>query len=119
MKVLVVIVCYRVPDLTIACLRSLSSEIPTVPGTEVAICENGTGGDSAEQIARAIDQAQTSGLRALYLLTETAEGFFPRFGFTREPRENAPAAIQASTEYCSVCGPAAVAMVLRLKRGDA
>ena len=70
-------------------------------------------------VAHAIDQAQTSGLRALYLLTETAEGFFPRFGFTREPRENAPPAIQASAEYCSVCGPAAVAMVLRLKRGDA
>jgi GT2 family glycosyltransferase len=55
MKVLVVIVCYRVPDLTIDCLRSLSTEIPTVPGLEVAICENGTGADSAERIARAIE----------------------------------------------------------------
>jgi GT2 family glycosyltransferase len=56
MKLLVVILCYKVPELTIDCLRSLSEEVGRVPGTRVAVCENGTGGDAAEQIRRAIDE---------------------------------------------------------------
>ncbi len=55
MNVLVVIVCYRAVDLTIDCLRSLRPEIETVPGTKVAVCENGTGGDAAVKLARAIE----------------------------------------------------------------
>ena len=56
MKLLVVIVSYRVTDLTIDCLRSLSGEIGRVPGARVAICENGTGGDAADRLRRAIDE---------------------------------------------------------------
>jgi GT2 family glycosyltransferase len=56
MKVLVVILCYKVPDLTIDCLRSLSDEVERVPGTRVAVCENGTGGDSAVRIKQAIEE---------------------------------------------------------------
>jgi hypothetical protein len=54
MKLLVVIVSYRVTDLTIDCLRSLSGEIGRVPGTRVALCENGTGGDAADRLRQAI-----------------------------------------------------------------
>ena len=54
MKLLVVIVCYRAVELTIDCLRSLSSEIAAIPGAKVAVCENGTGGDSAQKLADAI-----------------------------------------------------------------
>jgi GT2 family glycosyltransferase len=54
-KLLVVIVNYRVVDLAIDCLHSVAEEIGRVPGTHVAICENGTGDDSAEKIQRAID----------------------------------------------------------------
>ena len=43
-------------DLTIDCLRSLNEEIWRVPGTKVAVCENGTGGDAAERLRRAIDE---------------------------------------------------------------
>ena len=56
MKLLVVVLCYRVPDLTIDCLRSLSGEIDRVPGARVAVCENGTGGDAADRLRRAIDE---------------------------------------------------------------
>ncbi len=70
-------------------------------------------------VAHTIDQARVAGLRAVYLLTETAEEFFPRFGFVREPRDSAPPAIQASVEYCSVCGSDAVAMVLELPQENA
>ncbi len=54
MKLLVVIASYRVAHLTIDCLRSLAGEIETVPETQVAVCENGTGDDSAERIQKAI-----------------------------------------------------------------
>lgn len=55
MKLLVVIANYRVTDLTIACLQSMADDIQRVPGTHVAVCENGTGDDSAERIQKAID----------------------------------------------------------------
>jgi GT2 family glycosyltransferase len=54
MKLLVVIVSYRVTDLTIDCLRSLAGEVGRVPGARVAVCENGTGGDAEERLRRAI-----------------------------------------------------------------
>ena len=54
MKLLVVVVSYRVTDLTIDCLRSLSSEIGRIPGSSVALCENGTGGNAAELLRHAI-----------------------------------------------------------------
>ena len=60
MKLLVVVLCYRVPELAIDCLRSLEKEVDRVAGTRVVICENGTGGDAAERISRAIlDEAWT------------------------------------------------------------
>jgi N-acetylglucosaminyl-diphospho-decaprenol L-rhamnosyltransferase len=54
MKLLIAISSYRVTDLTIDCLRSLSAEVDSVPGTKVAVCENGTGGDAAERLRSAI-----------------------------------------------------------------
>jgi N-acetylglucosaminyl-diphospho-decaprenol L-rhamnosyltransferase len=55
MKLLVVILNYRITDLTIDCLRSLSSEIHRVPGTKVAVCENGTGEDAERRLREAIE----------------------------------------------------------------
>jgi N-acetylglucosaminyl-diphospho-decaprenol L-rhamnosyltransferase len=54
MKLLVIILNYRVTDLTIDCLRSLASEIPSVHGMKVAVCENGTGGDAEVRLRKAI-----------------------------------------------------------------
>lgn len=55
MKLLVVIVNYRVAHLAIDCLHSVATIIGEVPDTHVAICENGTGDDSAQRIQQAID----------------------------------------------------------------
>jgi N-acetylglucosaminyl-diphospho-decaprenol L-rhamnosyltransferase len=54
-KLLVVIVNYRVPHLVIDCLCSVAEEIKRIPGTLVAVCENGSGDDSSEVIRKAID----------------------------------------------------------------
>jgi N-acetylglucosaminyl-diphospho-decaprenol L-rhamnosyltransferase len=56
LKLLVVIVNYRVTDLTIDCLRSLEPEIAALPKTRVAVCENGTGPDAVEKLQRMIEQ---------------------------------------------------------------
>jgi GT2 family glycosyltransferase len=53
---LIVILCYRVADLTIDCLRSLASQIGDVPGTHVAVCENGSGPESVQRLQDAIQQ---------------------------------------------------------------
>jgi N-acetylglucosaminyl-diphospho-decaprenol L-rhamnosyltransferase len=54
-KLLVVIVNYRVAHLTIDCLHSVAEELGGIDDTKVAVCENGTGDDSAERIQKAID----------------------------------------------------------------
>jgi N-acetylglucosaminyl-diphospho-decaprenol L-rhamnosyltransferase len=56
MKLLVIILNYRVTDLTIDCLRSLAPRIAGVPGARVAVLENGTGGDAEARLRRAIDE---------------------------------------------------------------
>lgn len=54
MKLLVVILNYRITDLTIDCLKSLVPEIPSVPGMKVAVCENGSGGIAEQELRDAI-----------------------------------------------------------------
>src|SRR4029077_9267122 len=53
--------------------------------------------------AAAIQLADTLNVPALYLLTTTAERFFPRFGFERIARADVPATVQASIEFTSAC----------------
>ncbi len=75
MKLLVVILNYRVTDLTIDCLRSLAGRVDRMPGTRVAVLENGTGGDAFERIRSAIE---TNGWGGWAELTEV----HPNRGFT-------------------------------------
>jgi N-acetylglucosaminyl-diphospho-decaprenol L-rhamnosyltransferase len=75
MKLLVVIVNFRVAHLTIDCLRSVANEIGRVPGSFAAVCENGTGDDSAERIQKAITDY---GWSAWCTLTAIS----PNLGFT-------------------------------------
>jgi hypothetical protein len=54
-RLIVVIVNYRTPDLTIDCLRSLVSEVRSLPGTRVVVTDNDSGDSSVEQIGAAIE----------------------------------------------------------------
>ena len=60
--------------------------------------------------AAAIEDAQRRALPALYLLTTTAEDFFPRFGFERITRDEVPASVQMSIEFRGACPASAVVM---------
>jgi hypothetical protein len=53
-RLLVVIVNYKVTDLTIDCLASIAPEIDAVAGTVIGLCENGSGGDAAERLRSAV-----------------------------------------------------------------
>ncbi|HEX9726050.1 MAG TPA: arsenic resistance N-acetyltransferase ArsN2 [Vicinamibacteria bacterium] len=53
-------------------------------------------------------------IATLYLLTDTAEDFFPRFGFERIPRASLDARLAASAELQGACPETAVAMRLEV-----
>lgn len=64
----------------------------------------------ARAVAHAEGHAEGRGIAALYLLTMTAEHYFPRFGFTRITRDEVPAAIASTVEFTSACPASAVTM---------
>jgi amino-acid N-acetyltransferase len=61
-------------------------------------------------VDRILTDARRRGLGAVYLLTTTAEGYFPRFGFSRVAREEVPDPVQASVEFREACPASAVVM---------
>jgi amino-acid N-acetyltransferase len=67
-------------------------------------------------VERAIADAKASGIEALYLLTTTAEHYFPSFGFSRVSREDVPPAVKGTEEFVSACPASATVMVLCLTR---
>lgn len=58
----------------------------------------------------AIGLARRLQLPSIYLLTTTAEQFFPRFGFERIQRADVPATVQTSIEFTSACPSTAMVM---------
>lgn len=68
-----------------------------------------------ELVQRAVAEAESRGIAALYLLTMTAEHYFPRFGFTRVAREQVPAEVAATVEFTSACPASAVTMCKSLR----
>jgi amino-acid N-acetyltransferase len=62
----------------------------------------------------AIRLAQEHGTPAIYLLTTTAEQYFPKFGFERITRADVPLDVQTSIEFTSACPSSAVVMRKRL-----
>ena len=61
-------------------------------------------------VTRVIADAEARGLRALYLLTTTAEHYFPSFGFREVARADVPADVQGTEEFRSACPASAVVM---------
>jgi GT2 family glycosyltransferase len=55
-RLVVVIVNFRTPKMSIDCLRSLSGQVPEVTGARVVMVDNGSGDDSAERIQTAIER---------------------------------------------------------------
>ena len=62
-------------------------------------------------VSRVLAMADVSGLSAVYLLTTTADAWFPRFGFGAAPRDEAPPEIRCAGEFAALCPASAVLMV--------
>jgi amino-acid N-acetyltransferase len=58
-----------------------------------------------------VERADADGRRALYLLTTTAEHYFPRFGFVPIGRDEVPTDIAATVEFTTACPASAICMV--------
>lgn len=67
-------------------------------------------GAGSQLTAAAIELAKSAGVPAVYLLTTTAEHYFPRFGFERITRGDVPPGVRASVEFTSACPATAVVM---------
>ena len=61
-------------------------------------------------VERAIDIARERGIQDVFLLTTTAEHYFPRFGFTCISRDSVAPAVQASVEFQQACPASATVM---------
>lgn len=72
------------------------------------------GGLGGRLAATIIATARRAGLHRLYLLTTTAEEYFPRHGFRPIRRELASAEVRESVEFREACPDSAVCMVLDL-----
>ena len=59
----------------------------------------------------ALDLARRLGIRTVYLLTETAGGFFPKFGFTAITRAQVEPVVLQSPEFTTACPKSALVMV--------
>ena len=67
-------------------------------------------------VTQLIDDASARGLSALYLLTTTAERYFPSFGFRQITRDQAPSDVRQTEEFQSACPASATVMSLDLVR---
>lgn len=72
---------------------------------------SGIGRQLVEEVLR---RAEADGIAELYLLTTTAEKYFPRFGFTATTRAAVPQTLKSSAEFQGACPDTAVVMKRRL-----
>jgi amino-acid N-acetyltransferase len=102
-------------------LRAGEDGIAGVVGMEVAddagllrslaVADARRGGGVASRLVDALEaHARDAGIRTLYLLTTTAEGFFARRGYARTERADVPDAIAATAEFRNICPASAACM---------
>jgi amino-acid N-acetyltransferase len=60
--------------------------------------------------AAALRLAQQLDVPAIYLLTTTAERYFPKFGFERVTRDDVPVGVRTSVEFTTACPASAIVM---------
>lgn len=77
----------------------------------VAVHPTWRGSGLARQlIDRLLADAQQRGIQDIYLMTTTAEHYFPRFGFACIARTDVPGAVKESVEFREACPASALVM---------
>jgi amino-acid N-acetyltransferase len=82
----------------------------------VSAASRGTG-VGQQLVERLLQRANEEGIDELYLLTTTAEKYFPRFGFTTTTRAAVPESVKSSAEFRGACPDTAVVMRRRARDG--
>ena len=78
----------------------------------VAVAESLRGTGLGQRLTRAaLDLARSKCVSSVFLLTETAGSFFPRFGFRPVTRADVPVSVQQSMEFRSLCPASALVMM--------
>jgi N-acetylglutamate synthase-like GNAT family acetyltransferase len=90
-----------------------SGEDALLRSLAVAPAQRGAGLGHA-LLGRALEHARRRGVKHLYLLTTTAEGFFAARGFARIAREAVPVAVRAHPQFTTLCPANAVCMTRAL-----
>src|SRR5690349_20429452 len=76
-----------------------------------AVAPEWRGKHVAKQLVdRIIASAEAQGVNALYLLTTSAERYFPSFGFRVMSRDEVPSDVRATEEFTSACPASAIVM---------
>jgi len=80
-----------------------------------AVRDSDKGHGIAERIFGLVKaKATVSGINQFYLLTETANKYFERLGFSPCNRDDAPSSITATKQFSELCPSTAEVMVLNL-----
>ena len=61
-------------------------------------------------VTRVISDAESRGIHALYLLTTSADRYFPSFGFRTIARDDVPADVRETAEFREACPASATVM---------
>ena len=81
----------------------------------VAVAEGLRGQGLGRELTEvALRLARDRGVRRLYLLTTTAEGYFPHFGFAPVTRAEVDPAVQLSAEFTGACPDSAAVLALAI-----
>lgn len=94
-------------------IETCCSEYALLRSTAVDPAWRGTG-LGKRLVERAIAEAESRGVKAMYLLTTTAERYFPSFGFVKTTRDAVPDEVKQSVEFREACPASATVMSLDL-----
>jgi amino-acid N-acetyltransferase len=72
-------------------------------------------GIAAKLVKNIEDRASSKGLKAIYLLTETATGYFLKKNYQKITRADVPAEVQLSSEFSYACPQSAIVMKKNLE----
>jgi N-acetylglutamate synthase-like GNAT family acetyltransferase len=73
-----------------------------------------SGGIGRRLVEQLLERAEEAGVDEVYLLTTTAEDYFPKFGFARTTRTAVPESVKASAEFRGACPDTAIVMTRRI-----
>lgn len=77
--------------------------------------ENQKKGAGKKMVSAVLDELKKLGIKEVYLLTLSAEGFFSKLGFKTISKDQVPKVMMETEEFRTICPSSAICMVKELK----